>query len=67
MCMHKYLNTYYCNTVMPKPKTSKNRVTTSIKVDPNLWKEVKIFCIQNNIEVSELLDNLLRKELNRKK
>lgn len=39
---------------------SKKRVTTSIKVDPDLWKEVKIYCIQNNMEISEFVENLLR-------
>jgi len=31
------------------------KVTTSIKIDPELWKNVKIYCIKNNIEISEIL------------
>lgn len=62
ICMHKYLNTYYHNTIMPK-SSKPIRETTSIKVNPELWKQVKIHCIQNNIEVSEFLEQLIKKEL----
>lgn len=43
---------------MPKKKKA-----TSIKIDPDLWKEVKIEAIRRNLEVSELVELALRKEL----
>jgi predicted DNA-binding ribbon-helix-helix protein len=37
--------------------------TTSIKIDPELWKEAKKLAIDRGITVSDLLDNLIKKEL----
>lgn len=42
-----------------KPK----REATSIKIDPALWKEAKIEAIRRDMEVSELVEESLRKEL----
>jgi len=39
------------------------RKTTSIKVDPVLWKEVKKYCIDKDIDISDFLEELIRKEL----
>lgn len=39
------------------------RVTTSIKIDPELWKEVKKLAIDKGVTVSELLESLVRKEV----
>jgi predicted HicB family RNase H-like nuclease len=36
---------------------------TSIRVDPDLWKEVKIEAIRRDIDVSELVERALKKEL----
>jgi len=41
-------------------KTKKN---TSIRVDRNLWKEVKIEAVKRGITVSQLIEHVLRKEL----
>lgn len=46
-----------------KPK----RESTSIKVDPNLWKEAKIEAIRRDMDLSDLVDDALRKELKRAK
>lgn len=43
--------------------TEKKRESTSIKVDPDLWKEVKIEAIKRDTEVSILVEEALRKEL----
>ena len=40
-----------------------NRETTSIKIDPELWKEAKKYCIDKNITISDLLESLLEKEI----
>ncbi len=36
---------------------------TSIKVDPQLWKEAKIEAIRRDIDLSELVETSLKKEL----
>jgi len=42
------------------------RKTTSIKIDPQLWKDAKKYAIDNNISLAGLIENLLRQELKRK-
>ena len=37
--------------------------TTSIKIDPELWKEAKKYCIDEEVDVSEFVENLIRKAL----
>ena len=44
----------------------KKKAYTSIRIDPELWKEVKIEAIRRDIEVSELVGQALRKELGQK-
>ncbi len=39
------------------------RQTTSIKIDPELWKMAKIEAIKRNMEVSEFLEMTIKKEL----
>lgn len=39
------------------------RKTTSIKMNPEIWKEVKKHCIDNDIDISDWLEELIRKEL----
>jgi predicted DNA-binding ribbon-helix-helix protein len=41
----------------------KKKSFTSIRIDPELWKEVKIEAIRRDMEVSELVELALRKEL----
>lgn len=36
------------------------KAKTSIKIDPNLWKEVKIEAIKRDMLVSELVDEALK-------
>ena len=43
--------------------SSVRREATSIKIDPELWKEAKIEAIRREIDVSELVERALRKEL----
>jgi len=44
----------------------KTRVTTSIKIEPNLWKEVKKHCIDLDKDISTYIDELLRRDLKKK-
>lgn len=46
----------YYNTIMV-------RKTTSLKIDEDLWKKVKIHCINENIDISEYIENLVKKDL----
>lgn len=39
------------------------RKATSIKIDPKLWKAAKIEAIERGIELSELVETALKKEL----
>ncbi|MGD0145858.1 MAG: hypothetical protein ABSB53_03280 [Nitrososphaerales archaeon] len=46
-----------------KPK----REYTSIRIDPELWKEVKIQAIREDVEVSTLMERAIKRELERVK
>lgn len=52
---------------MKKIEQTSEKAKTSIKVDPELWKTAKIASIQNNIELSQLVEDGLRYEINRLK
>ncbi len=49
--------------MIDKPK----RTATSIKIDPQLWKQAKIEAIKQDMDLSDLVENALRKELKRPK
>ena len=42
---------------------SVEKKTTSIKIDPKLWREVKKYVIDKDISVTELVELVLKKEL----
>jgi hypothetical protein len=44
-----------------------NRESTSLKVDPDLWTEVKIMAIKKKMNVSDYFDQALREKLERDK
>jgi post-segregation antitoxin (ccd killing protein) len=44
----------------------KPRESTSIKVDPDLWKEAKIEAINRDVDLSDLVETALKKELRAK-
>jgi len=39
------------------------RKTTSLKINPEIWKKVKIHCITENIDISEYLEELIKKDI----
>jgi len=39
------------------------RKTTSIKINPELWEEVKINCIRQKIDISNWLENIIMEKL----
>ena len=42
------------------------RKTTSIKIDPNLWEDVKIFCIKQKTDISTWLEKIITENLKKK-
>ena len=50
-----------------KAKDKIERKSTSIKIDPNLWQEVRIEAIKRKMQLSELVEKALRKEIKIKK
>lgn len=39
------------------------RKTTSIKIDSQLWKDVKKHCIDKEIDISDYIEQLIKKDL----
>ena len=42
------------------------RVTKSLKIDPELWKEVKVYCAKEEIDISVYIENMIKKDLKKK-
>ena len=41
------------------------RKTTSIKINPELWKKVKIHCIKEGKDISEYIEELIKNDINK--
>lgn len=41
--------------------------TTSLKIDPELWKEVKKHCIDKEIDISDYIEEVIKKDLKTKR
>ncbi len=39
------------------------RKTTSIKINPEIWKKVKLHCVGKEIDISDWIEKLIVKEL----
>lgn len=39
------------------------RKTTSLRVDPEIWKKVRVHCAENDLDISEYIENLIKKDL----
>ena len=37
------------------------RKTTSFKIDPKIWKKVKIYCAEKEIDIADFLEDLINK------
>lgn len=57
---HTYLYKYYNTLILMERKT------TSIKIDPEVWKQVKIHCVTQEIEICDFLEGVLKKILKEK-
>lgn len=43
------------------------RVTKSLKINPKLWKELKLHCVKNDIEISSFIEQTVKAKLNEAK
>jgi hypothetical protein len=43
----------------PKPNSSIKRESTSIKIDPRIWKDAKIEAIREDMDLSELVEKAI--------
>jgi len=46
-----------------EPRMEEDRITTSIKITPSVWKQFKKYAIDRDSEISTLLEEIIRKEL----
>lgn len=46
-----------------KTVDSRGRIPTSIKINEELWKEAKIEAINRDMDLSELVENAVKKEI----
>lgn len=46
--------------------TEEQRVTTSLKIKPSIRDKFKVYCIEKKIDMSELLEKLMEKEIKKK-
>ena len=43
------------------------KITKSFRVEPNLWKEVKIHVAKTDIDISSFIEVAIKEKLNKKK
>ena len=43
-----------------------NRDTVSIRLDPELWKEAKIYALRHDIKIADFVEGLLKKGIDNK-
>lgn len=42
------------------------KITKTIRVDETLWKEVKVYVAQNDMDISSFMELAIKKELKKK-
>jgi hypothetical protein len=42
------------------------RKTTSLKIDPIVWKKVKVHCVNKEMDISDYIAKLIKKDLGAK-
>lgn len=50
---------------MGRKPSNKNRKTTSIKVNPELWRQFKSIAVLRGQDISDLIEAMLKKEINK--
>lgn len=41
--------------------------TTSIRIDPEVWREAKLYCVSHDIDLGDYVAELIRRDLKEKK
>lgn len=47
-------------------KEANNKETTSLKINPYMWKQVKKYCIDEEIQISEYIEKIIKSDLKKK-
>jgi hypothetical protein len=42
---------------------NKETSTSSIRIEPKLWMDFKLYCIKNRVAMSEKLEEMIKKEI----
>ena len=43
------------------------KITKSFRVDPELWKDVKVHVAKSDLDISSFIEQIIREKLNKKK
>jgi hypothetical protein len=43
-----------------------NRATKSLKINPEVWKEIKLHCVKEDLEISAFIEQTLKERLKKK-
>ena len=43
------------------------RMITSIKINPEVWKKAKLFCVQHEVNLADFIEELIEKALKSEK
>ncbi len=46
--------------------SEEQRITTSFKIKPSIRDKLKVYCIEKKVDMSELLEKMIEKEINKK-
>ena len=52
---------------MSRKASGNNRKTTSIKINPDLWRQYKSIAVLKGKDMSDLLEELIQKEIDKDK
>lgn len=61
--LSQYLNTTLLSLYMEK----KGKDTQSIRINPELWKEVRVYVAKNDTNISSFIEQAIREKLDKKK
>jgi hypothetical protein len=50
-------------SALPPPTRATPRISTSIKIDDELWREVKHHCVEAHLTIADYLEQVIRNEL----
>jgi hypothetical protein len=61
LCKERFINLIFLSLLLKDMQIM--RKTTSLKIDDQIWKEVKIHCIKEDCEISQWLEDLIKDKL----